>query len=121
MRGTDERQVPAEPDVRRRDGLGLAGRVLDAAPVDQERDAIDDRVQEEGILPEPREQRRSDDEPEAQAGERRALEASGRLAAQELVPGGRERDEAEDRRDARGGRGTFEQTGQAERRKVHGP
>ena len=51
VRRAHQREVAPEPDVRRGDRLGLAGRVLDAAPVDEERDAVDDGVEVESVRP----------------------------------------------------------------------
>ena len=56
--------------------------------------------------------------PEAEAGQRRALEAGRRLAAEELVAGRRQRDEAQDRRHAGRRRGALEQARRAEDRQA---
>ena len=58
------------------------------------------------------------DETHAEAGQRRALEAGRRPAAEQLVAGRRERDEAEDRGHACGGRGALEEARPAEDHEV---
>ena len=118
MRRPNEREVATEADVGRGDGLALAFGVADAELVDQERDAVDAGVEEERVGPDGLEQLGSDDEPDAQAGQRGALEAGGGLAPQHLAAGGGQGDEPENRRDARGGRGPLEQARGAEDRQA---
>ena len=83
--------------------------VGDAEAIDQERDAVERRVQEERDRPEGREQQWRDHEADADPGQGRPFEARGGLASQDLVAGRDRGDVPEDGRDARGGRGTLEQ------------
>ena len=74
-------------------GLGVLG---DAVAVDEERDEVDERVGDERHRPQGGEQEAAEDEAD-EAGERRRLEPRDGAATKELVGGGGERDEAEDR------------------------
>ena len=86
---------PIRGCVRGRAARPLPGvAILDAEPVDQERDAVDDRVEEERGRAERREEQRRDREPDPDPGQRRALEPGRRLAPEHLAAGGRDRDVA---------------------------
>ena len=110
----------APPRGRGRAPAGSGSASLgDAVAVDEERDEIDERVREERIGPSAWNSEPADDEARHQPGERRRLEAGDRLAPQQLVAGGGEGDEAEDRRDGGRRRGALEQAGEPDDRQAH--
>jgi hypothetical protein len=96
----------------------LAVAILDAEAIDQERHPVEEGVEEERGWAKGAEQERCDREPNAEAGQRRALETRSRLAPEQLVAGGRDRDIAEDRGHARGSRGSLEEPRRAEQDEV---
>ncbi len=76
--------------------------------------AVQHGVEEERGRPEQREHDRGRPEASPEAEQRRALEAGGGLAPEQLVTGGDHRDVAQDRRDAGRRRRPFEDTGHAQ-------
>ena len=118
MRAPQQLHVAVHAVVLLRERLRLTGRIPHAPPVDEERDPVDERIEQEGRRPDRGEEDRRDDDPGREPQQRRALEAGCGASAQRLVVGGHHRDVAEDRGDARGGRGALEPARAAEHQQV---
>jgi hypothetical protein len=101
--------------ARRGNRLGVLG---DTQLVDGEGHAVQGGVGQEGDGAEGGEQRARDDEAEHQSGQGRGLEPGDGLASQQLVGGGGEGDEPQDRRDRGRGRCTLEQAGEPDDREA---
>ena len=112
MRAAHELAVLAPARVRPRQRLGFAARVAHPVAIDEPRNAVDDRIDKECHGPDRLVERRGQDESDAQAGQRGALEARRGLAAQVLVAGGGQRDVAQDRGHGGRGRGPLQDPGQ---------
>ena len=108
MGASDQVQVAARSDVLAGDRVSLAGRVMDSESIDQERHAIEQRVEEERDRPDDIDQLDAEDRAESEARECRGLEPGRRPATQRLVAGSPDGEVAEDRRDARGAGRAFQ-------------